>query len=552
MRLFRTARHLRLQQVYGRIHMRARAALPHLSSNGAGSVPGFPGSRWSDGEHLLEPMAAGIQADAIRRGAFRFLNRTEELGFPPRWDSDGQPRLWLYNLHYFDWLWSLDFTSAKRVVLDWTTRCDNTAGGAAWEPYPTSVRLINWCGYFFGRHKSETLADRDLCAALWHSVYGQCEWLRKHPEVHLLNNHYLENGVALAFAGSCFQGRHARRWSDQGTGILAGQVAEQILPDGTHFELSPMYHCRVFYVLALLMEVDNARIAELLTEPLRRASRALENLCHPDGAIALFSDSAGDVCHEPARLLAYARRHAPSPSAGECSTGGFALSDAGYYGWRGRDGAYLIADYGRIGPDHNPGHGHADMFSFELSLNGCRVITDSGVHDYEPSATRHYCRSTAAHNTVEIDGRDQCELWGAFRVARRGHPHDVTWRHDANGFCLAGRHDGYARLPGKPLHARQVEWNRADGLLVRDTISAKRPVRCVSRLHLHPHCQVVGLTGRCVRVSHPGGAFRVEAKSDVKIGETPYHPRFYETQRRPCLIFTGHGRSVHLEYRIRI
>ena len=128
-----------------------------------------------------------------------------------------------------------------------------------WDPYPTSLRLINWCGFFFGRFKDDTESDRGFCRTLWESLYTQCDWLGRHVETHLLGNHYLENAAALAFAGACFRGEHARKWLNRGMRILSGQIREQILPDGVHFELSPMYHCRILYVLAVLMEAEVAR-----------------------------------------------------------------------------------------------------------------------------------------------------------------------------------------------------------------------------------------------------------------------------------------------------
>jgi uncharacterized heparinase superfamily protein len=333
--------------------------------------------------------------------------------------------------------------------------------------------------------------------------------------------------------------------------ILSSQIQEQILPDGMHFELSPMYQCRLLYVLTVLMGTGVAQVVDLLAEPVRRMAEALGKLCYPDGRIALLSDSAQGVYHEPKELFSYYARRSPDVGLVKLLSGGFTLPASGYYGWRDFNGTYLIADFGSIGPDYIPGHGHADMFSFALSLNGHRVVTDSGVHDYEASATRKYCRSTAAHNTVEIDGQDQCELWGAFRVARRGHPHDVAWQSDENGFTLSGWHDGYQRLPGKPTHFRRMQWNAAKGLTVQDRITARRAVHCISRLHLHPACQVTGAGSRLVRVSYPGGVFTVAADCAVGMEETRYFERFYEAQTRPCLCMVGRGCQVEIQYRIK-
>jgi uncharacterized heparinase superfamily protein len=550
-RLFNTARHLRWQQACGQIRRRIAVPSGRLTS-GAIWAPAYPGCRWSHPKDFLPPATEGIEADQVQQGVFRFLNTTRQIGIPPRWDCDGVPRLWQYNLHYFDWLWVLDFDAGRQAVMNWIGEYTGGPRRAGWEPYPISLRLMNWCGFFFGRFRSETESDQQFCQTLWESLYRQCQWLRGHLETHLLGNHYLENAAALVLLGSCFQGAVPRRWLDRGMRILSAQVQEQILPDGVHFELSPMYHCRVLYVLAMLMETEVAAVRDLLAEPVRRMAQALERLCHPDGRIALLSDSALGVYHEPKDLVSYIRERWTSLPAQSDECGCFSLPDAGYYGWWGSDGTYLIADYGKIGPEYIPGHGHADIFSFELSLNGSRVVTDSGVHDYESSDARRYCRSTAAHNTVEIEGQDQGELWGAFRLARRAYPRDVTWCADKNGFTLSGWHDGYKRLPGAPVHLRQMQWDANEGLTIRDSVAAIRPVRCVSRLHLDPACRVTDLNGRVARIAYPGGGFQVEGDNDIAAEQMRCFERFYETQARSCLCMRGEGSHVEMHYRIRI
>jgi hypothetical protein len=78
-----------------------------------------------------------------------------------------------------------------------------------------------------------------------------------------------------------------------------------------------------------------------------------------------------------------------------------ALADSGYV--RLQIGpAVMIADVGEIGPDHLPGHAHADTLSFELSLRGQRVqVTPvpppmesppNGCSGGEPQPLRSGCR----------------------------------------------------------------------------------------------------------------------------------------------------------------
>ena len=85
----------------------------------------------------------------------------------------------------------------------------------------------------------------------------------------------------------------------------------------------------------------------------------------------------------------------------------------------------VFFDVGPVGPDYQPGHAHADTLALETSYRGSRLFVDPGTFAYDRDERRHYDRSTAAHNTVCIDGRDSSEVWHIFRVGRRAYPLDV-------------------------------------------------------------------------------------------------------------------------------
>ncbi|MBK6451783.1 MAG: heparinase II/III-family protein [Proteobacteria bacterium] len=123
--------------------------------------------------------------------------------------------------------------------------------------------------------------------------------------------------------------------------------------------------------------------------------------------------------------------------------------------WRQSD-----LDCGPIGPDYQPGHAHCDTLSFELCVDGQRVVVDSGVHDYDVGPQRAYDRSTGAHNTVMVDGVEQSEIWG-FRVARRARPLFAELSEWSNGeLRFQGSHDGYHRIRGRVRHEREFSFNR--------------------------------------------------------------------------------------------
>ncbi len=488
---------------------------------------------------FLPPGAQNNSATDILVGQFSFLNSKQ---------GNDLSKLWIYNLHYFEYLWSLDYSKSKTLVLDWIDNYPLRQKQIGWEPYPTSLRLMNLCGVFFGRYREQTEADSDFLPILWGRIFLQTEWLSMHLETHLLGNHLFENGVALSFIGSCFSGPAAERWLRLGKGILEREIPEQILGDGMHFELSPMYHCRITYLLAILINTGNQQLGDLVKKPLGKMIAALGHLTHPDGRIALLNDSAFGVYNPPDQLFSYVQSlfRYKNGSFNISTTGPFALPDAGYYGLRNKDGTYIICDTARIGPDYIPGHAHADIFSFELSLKGHRVVVDSGVYDYEVSQMRQYCRSTKAHNTVEIDDRDQCEMWAAFRVARRGRPYNVRWKPMQEGFELSAWHDGYKRLKGKPIHHRKFVWCKPGSLRIEDRIIASCPKSVTSRLHLHPDCSIDKIEDNSVCVSYVSGKFKLSfsGEGDLSLEDSFYCPEFGKKLENKALAYRAFGDDV--------
>jgi uncharacterized heparinase superfamily protein len=131
------------------------------------------------------------------------------------------------------------------------------------------------------------------------------------------------------------------------------------------------------------------------------------------------------------------------------------LGESGYLRIE-NNSAVIIFDAAPLGPDYQPGHGHADTLSFELSSRGHRIFVNSGTSTYEQNSLRNYERGTAAHNTIRIDGLDQSEVWANFRVARRARPFDVQTDHR---FFVEAAHDGYHRLCSKVTHRRRIDLN---------------------------------------------------------------------------------------------
>jgi hypothetical protein len=155
--------------------------------------------------------------------------------------------------------------------------------------------------------------------------------------------------------------------------------------------------------------------------------------------------------------------------------------------------SFLIFDCGPLGPDYQPGHGHSDVLSYELSLHGQRVIVDTGVSSYELGPERHYERSTAAHNTVRVDEVEQAEIWAGFRVGRRPAVSPIHFGEIEGCQFVRGAHTGYKHL--NVMHSRAIIRLTDNSWFFVDALSGKGSHRIESFIHFHPTIQLLPYTG---------------------------------------------------------
>ena len=416
----------------------------------------------------------------------------------------------------------------------------------AWEPFPLSLRIVNWIKYFLA------LGDQAVIASPWlDSLYDQTLWLEQSIEYHLLANHYFKNGKALIFAGLYFAGNDADRWLRKGLKIVGAELAEQILPDGGHFERSPMYHAMILEdcldLLNLGLGTGDRGLNQKLMKKIRSMLRFLGGMIHPDGEIVLFNDAALGIEPTYAVLADYFER-LTGEKAKAPDTPYWSFPETGYFVMAPREGDRLIIDCGPIGPCYQPGHAHCDMLSFELSLGGRRVIVDSGCGRYLAGELRSYQRGNAGHNTVTVDNQDQSEVWGAHRCARRARPLSPSLERLADGALrFTGAHDGYRRLPGAPLHRRMVTWH-GKTIRIEDEISGTGRHQLESRLHLHPDCRLKH-NGDSYTISLDGinvARIRQIGSAPLDVREGWYSPEF--GVRLPCAVITTVAPDVKLPH----
>jgi uncharacterized heparinase superfamily protein len=475
--------------------------VPPMAPNAA--LASTLGSWGAGDEPARMTTAAGVMA-----GRFEFLNH-QELLQPVDWAERRVSHLWNYHLHYFDYAldlaWMHRLTGRRDVVQtflaltgSWIEQTRSGAGDG-WEPYAISVRVVNWIRALLLFGEAIDRRDRERLQA---SLAAQLRWLERRLEYHLLANHLQKNYLALAMGGLYFRGPQAERWLANGVRGLWQELEEQVLPDGTHFERSPMYHAIALedYLLIVgLLKASGRSVPGLVCRGLGHMTDALMVLSRESGGLHLFNDSANEVAPSRTWLLQLARSvigHEPREMSGVA-----VLPDGGYYAFADtRRGDRIVIDCGEPGPRYQPGHAHCDLLSYELDLRGVAVVVDAGVSGYDGDRFREYVRSTRAHNTLSISGREQSELWGTFRLGRRGQPLEATSSTGDQGFQFAGGYTPY--FDRRVVCRRRVEC-LTESWRITDRVDGAGGAKISSHIHLHPEFEIVQAGAELVLARSP-------------------------------------------------
>jgi hypothetical protein len=411
-----------------------------------------------------------------------------------------------------------------------------------------ALRAVSWIWAFYFFAGADACRDGGFRRQFLRGLFLHGEFVTAYLEKGDLNgNHYLCDGVGLVFLGCFFRrARRAGRWRALGRVIVEGEIFSQTTSDGVDFEGSTAYHRLVleaFLTSYELLQRHGEGVPAACWDRLERMCEFVQAYTKPDGRSPLIGDAddgriqilGPQGTNDHRYLLSTAallfRRGDFKASASRCWEETFwmigpdapdrfrqlraepvpltsvAFPEGGFYVLRAPQ-THLVIDCGEVGLAGRGGHGHNDILSFELFLNGFNVITDCGAYLYTASREwRNRFRSTAFHNTVQVDGEelnrlvDPDALWqlryDAVPVGEKMHRGDLV-------DCFRGGHRGYERLAPPISHSREffVDKDRPR-VLIRDRIDAAGRHDVVWRFHIDP-AVTVELDNGDARLSHEG------------------------------------------------
>ena len=163
------------------------------------------------------------------------------------------------------------------------------------------------------------------------------------------------------------------------------------------------------------------------------------------------------------------------------------------------DSVHLVIDGCSLGQSGRGGHDHNDLLSFELSIGGIPLVTDSGSFAYTGNyKKRNAYRATSAHNTPQVDGEEinrftaERELWTLQHDAR---PLSTSLVKVARGReSITLNHDGYSRLYQNVRIERKFSVDHLkSSVCIHDIASGTAGFQLSIPFHLHPSIKVDSL-----------------------------------------------------------
>lgn len=340
------------------------------------------------------------------------------------------------------------------------------------------------------------------------------------------NNHLVGEALALHALGLFFGGApRAAHWEALGAGVMEEQMERQIRADGSSFEQSTYYQVYLYDMFRL--HATWVRPSPEYLSRLERMADFLNAIAGPPApaggeptiGLPLLGDDDGGAL-PGGRSIQF---RSDQPRSCFFPDAGLAVMACG--------DAHAVIDAGPFG-GLNAGHSHSDTLSIVLRLGGDEILIDPGTYTYTGDPEwRNWFRSSAAHNTIRIDGRDQGIMDGPFRWKTKPGVKLLMWKTNDEFDVLEAecRYDGFT-------HRRRVEFQKPHVFLIHDSVDGPPGEHDVEQFwHL-------GSVGARSKLIPPAGAVLEQSWRSTTFGSK--HPAPMLRVHRRC------GLPLRLETRI--
>lgn len=424
--------------------------------------------------------------------------------------------------------------------------------------YVASMEVaIRWLSVYWTVCNLKNLSDTELLKDIAGLGYVSGKYIESRLSTHSsAGNHLIVEAVGLFWIGTSLLGcKHSQRWINASRRILWEQIRRQINQDGTNREQSFWYLGFIMDAIAhyLLLEKKN-KLPVDVRQRLVKAMEFVDYMTLDDGNYPDYGDRDDGYIfritpnyHEspfPGLLNTYAHLlgrpdwirtntyafqrmqfwtsglnvpkkdevHHPRINDDTLKTktypdGGLTVID--------RHKFRLIFDHGPLGLDNTCGHGHADALSFIMFWGNTGILLDPGSGQYNGSqAIRNYFRSTLAHNTIQIQDKNQADISGPF-LWNKPYKTKLIQLQTTPNLCLKASHDGYFESHGA-THKREIAWPNEHYFTISDEIKATDIVRIKGAFHISDQVGVA-INQKTISIDHNEFHMTIEFDNDLKL-----------------------------------
>lgn len=431
-----------------------------------------------------------------------------------------------------------------RLFVDWCER-NPWKFGVNWTcAMEVAIRACNWIAAFELVRNSKSVRPvhlrrfRNSLEEHLSFIFDNLEWSEE-----ATTNHYIADLLGLVIiTASHPELPGASEAQEFGFQQLEKEADKQFYVDGGNWESSTTYQrfvTEMLLIAALIAKRNHRSLSDEFHQRVKDSIHLLTSLANSAGQIPQLGDNDsgrilpfkqrkdGDIRHlgvlaallyEDINLVSihwgfpeeaywifgkegYDRYKGLKASARDDNCYSAAFPEAGWYAMRASDAVMVISAVPN-GQNGKGGHCHNDRLSFTLSLGDQEVIVDRGTFTYSSDTLlRREFRSTASHNTVMVDEREQNRFMveALFWVFADTEVQVKRWSSEPYFDMFVGEHTGYLRLDGEVTHRRAIYFDKARMTwLVVDDVFEKHPTTMERSIVLPFHFatdRTVGLPG---------------------------------------------------------
>ena len=477
-----------------------------------------------------------VRGAALLKDVYGFAGATVTANGAPPWWPDGVSRRWLEAMHGFQWLRDLQALNSvdarahgRRLTIDWIERSGDW-DKLTWRADVLGRRLVSWLSYS-GLLLAE--ADRASAEVILGSLSEQARHLGRVVTGGPDGSPRITAIKGLIYAALCLPGDDAR--VTHGLHLLEPELERQILADGSHVARSPAVQLAVFcdlVELRALLAAARKPACETLRRAIDRMAPLLRFFRHGDGGLALFNGSNEQDPELIDRALALGEAVGKAPTS--APHGGFERLLA--------QRTLVIADVGAP-TALSAAHAHGGTLSFEMSIDGQRMIVNCGAHSGGDDVWRDAMRATAAHSTAAVDDHNMLERLDDGSLGR-GPKRVISKRlEDGGNIWVDATHDGYRDIFGMTHRRRLYLTADGDNFRGEDILSGgDRVARFTIRFHLHPDVKA-SLTadgaGALLQLANGEGWRMRTGGAALVIADSVYLGRAGEVSRTEQIVLSG-------------